>query len=98
MKTTKVGKSTGKKPPNAGKGRPRGSKNKTTALLKDAILIAAQQAGGADGLVGYLTLQAFENPTAFMGLLGRVLPMQVTGEDGGPVGITVLTGVPRAGG
>lgn len=66
-----------RKPPAAGKGRPKGSQNKTTALLKDAILKAAEAAGGKDGLVGYLTVQAQENPAPFMTLLGKVLPMQI---------------------
>ena len=61
--------------------------NKTTGLLKDAIIKAAQNAGnkvGTDGLVSYLEHQATENPGPFMGLLGKVLPMQVegTGDDG----------------
>ena len=71
----------------AGPGRPKGSPNKTTALLKDAILKAAELAGnetGGDGMVGYLKKQAAENPGPFMALLGKVLPMQVEGrgEDG----------------
>ena len=67
---------------NAGKGRPPGSPNKTTALLKDAILQAAEKAGGEGGIVGYLTLQAEENPGPFMSLLGKVLPQQqLHGED-----------------
>ena len=67
---------------NAGKGRPKGSPNKTTSLLKDAILQAAEQAGGDGGIVGYLTLQATENPGPFMSLLGKVLPQQqLLGED-----------------
>lgn len=69
-----------------GPGRPKGSQNKTTALLKDAILRAAEIAGnkvGSEGLVSYLAEQAEENPGPFMSLLGKVLPMQVTGEDGG---------------
>lgn len=74
---------------NAGKGRPKGSVNKTTALLKDAILQAASDAGGEAGLVGYLTLQAHENPQGFMSLLGKVLPMQVTGEDGGALQVII---------
>jgi hypothetical protein len=38
-----------------------------------------------EGLVGYLVLQAQENPTAFMGLLGKILPHQVLAEVTKPV-------------
>jgi hypothetical protein len=82
---SKIETNTARKPPNAGKGRPKGAKNKTTALLKDAILQAATNAGGQEGLIGYLQAQALDNPGPFIALLGKVLPMQVTGEDGGPV-------------
>jgi hypothetical protein len=75
-----------------GPGRPKGVPNKTTALLKDAILKAAEQAH-PEGMVGYLQTQAIENPGPFMALLGKVLPMQVTGEGGGPV--IIVTGVDR---
>jgi hypothetical protein len=81
-----------KKPPNAGKGRVKGVPNRTTALLKDAILKAAEGAGGKDGMIGYLQTQAKDNPGPFMALLGKVLPMQVSGEDGGPVQIKVVIG------
>lgn len=74
----------GFKPPNAGKGRPKGSVNKTTALLKDAIIKAATDAGGGD-LVEYLTLQAMTNPGPFMALLGKVLPMQLAGDAENPI-------------
>ena len=53
--------------------------SKTTKLLKDAILQAAGNAGGEEGIVGYLTRQAEDNPGPFMALLGKVLPMQVEG-------------------
>ena len=79
---------TDKKPPRAGMGRPKGAQNKTTALLKDAILRAAEQAGDGD-MVEYLTQQARLNPGPFLSLLGKVLPMQVTGEDGGPVQVVI---------
>ena len=71
-------------------GRKKGTPNKTTALLKDAILKAATDAGNGD-MVAYLRTQALENPGPFMALLGKVLPMQVTGEDGGPVAINFNT-------
>lgn len=69
------------KPPNAGKGRPKGSKNKVTGAVRDMVLQALDEVGG----VKYLKRQAEENPTAFMTLVGKVMPTQVTGEDGGPV-------------
>jgi hypothetical protein len=70
-------------------GRPKGVPNKTTALLKDAILQAAENAGGKEGLVGYLQTQAVLNAGPFMALLGKVLPMQVTGPDDGALKIIV---------
>jgi hypothetical protein len=66
-------------------GRKKGTPNKTTALLKDAILVAADNAGRDEGLVGYLTAQAVLNPGPFMALLGKVLPMQISGDADNPV-------------
>lgn len=66
-------------------GRAKGTPNKTTALLKDAILQAATNAGGKSGLVGYLEKQAAANPGPFMALLGKVLPTQVTGDPDNPL-------------
>jgi len=81
--------SAAKKPPNAGRGRKPGVPNKTTALLKDAILQATAAAGGKDGLVGYLTAQAKRslksNPAPYMGLLGRVMPLQISGDPENPL-------------
>ena len=45
-----------------GSERKKGGVNKTTALLKDAILQAAEAAGDKEGMVGYLKTQATENP------------------------------------
>ena len=72
-----------------GPGRPKGIPNKTTALLKDAILQAATLAGGKEGLVGYLRAQAEKNSAPFLALLGRVLPMQITDGDGEKLSIKV---------
>jgi hypothetical protein len=58
----------------AGAGRPRGSLNKTTTQLREAILGALEAAGGPEGSVGYLRRLAIENSSAFASLLGKVLP------------------------
>jgi hypothetical protein len=70
-------------------GRQKGTPNKTTALLKDAILQAAAQAGGGD-LVAYLKQQAIENPGPFLSLLGKVLPIQLQDESGRSVSFTTI--------
>jgi hypothetical protein len=57
------------------RGRPKGSPNKITASLKDMVMNALAQAGGEK----YLAQQAKERPVAFLALLGRVLPLNVTG-------------------
>ena len=60
-----------------GPGRKPGIPNKANGLLRDAIIQAAEEAGGKDGIVGYLTQQAKKHPAAFLSLIGRVLPLQV---------------------
>ncbi len=56
-----------------GPGRKKGVPNKATTALKDMILAALNDAGG----VAYLVAQARDNPTAFLTLVGKVLPLQV---------------------
>jgi uncharacterized protein YkvS len=77
---------------NRGKGRPKGSGNKTTTALKEAILIAAAEHGeddnGTNGLTGYLRKVAREDVKAFAGLLGRVLPLDVNASGQFTVNIT----------
>ena len=67
-------------------GRVKGIPNHLTGAVKDMILAALTNVGGAD----YLETQARTNPTAFMTLVGKVLPLQVTGENGGPIQSRVI--------
>jgi hypothetical protein len=62
-------------------GRTKGTPNKLTAALKDLILGALSDVGGR----AYLAKQATRNPTAFMALIGRVLPLQVKDGGGDPL-------------
>lgn len=64
-----------------GPGRPKGSVNKVSADVKTAIMAAFDNVGGSD----YLTAQATKNPQAFMVLLGKVLPTQVTADIAGKI-------------
>src|SRR4051812_42771432 len=73
-------------------GRIAGTPNKFNADLRAMILGALSVAGGE----AYLARQAETNPGPFMVLLGKILPTQVTGEEGGPVTYTIVTGVRRA--
>lgn len=62
-----------------GPGRPKGSPNKTTTAVKDMILAALGKAGGED----YLLVQSEQNPTAFLSLVGKVLPLDVNNNHSG---------------
>lgn len=62
-------------------GRKAGTPNVTSGELREMIVAAVSQKGG----VAYFVRQADENPTAFMALIGKILPMQVTGENGAAI-------------
>lgn len=59
-------------------GKPRGAVDGSTRSLRGMILQALSDAGG----VKWLEKQAHDNPVAFMGLVGKVLPLDVTSSDG----------------
>ena len=54
-------------------GRVAGTPNKLTGTLKEMILQSLADVGGVD----YLKAQSVANPTAYLTLVGRVLPLQV---------------------
>src|ERR1700719_5162877 len=72
--------------PGPGPGRPKGVPNKVNRDLKEAYLMAANLAGGEEGLVGYLKKQAeLENPSAFMTGLSKLLPSMLEGNPDAPL-------------
>ena len=62
-------------------GRQAGTPNKISGALREMILGALDDAGGQ----AYLMRQAEENPTAFLTLIGKVLPMTVAGDADNPL-------------
>lgn len=60
-------------------GRQKGTLNKVDQSIKDMIVGALCAVGGVE----YLARQAEQNPVAFMGLVGRAMPLQLAGHDGG---------------
>ena len=69
-------------------GKPKGAVNKNTAQLTDMILKALDSAGGAE----YLERRANDPRTAaaFLGLVGKVLPMTIANDKESPFTITVI--------
>jgi hypothetical protein len=70
-----------------GPGRPPGSQNKTTIVLKEAILRSLEMVGGEE----YLARLAIENSSAYASLLGKVLPTQLAASDSdGGLGVQLV--------
>jgi hypothetical protein len=68
-------------PPNAGKGRKPGSKNKISRDVGEAVLRALEKAGGDE----YLLRLAEKEPRTFGSLLAKLMPTRLTGGDGGAI-------------
>ena len=79
-------------------GRRKGTPNRTSQLLKDAVLQAAEIQGNKinkdkqlSGLIKYLQFIAAEHPAQFCTLLNRVMPLQIGGtSDEGDVNIEIV--------
>jgi len=63
-------------------GRAKGTPNKLTADVKTMVLEALEGSGGVD----YLMARAEDQPVAFMGLVGKVLPLTVKAQVQAEVG------------
>jgi hypothetical protein len=68
-------------------GRKAGTPNKTTWVLREAVLTAAEAAGnevGGDGVVGFLKRVALNHPTSYLSLLARSMTQQLEPEQTSP--------------
>lgn len=76
-------------------GREKGTKNKVTVQMKEAILMAAELEGsdrkGRGGLVGFMRKLSRRNVVVYGRLLEKLLPYQLTGKDGSPMQVVHST-------
>ena len=66
-------------------GRVKGTPNKTTVAAKDAIAAAAEGLGGTKRLIEWAKEDPANERAFWASIYTKLLPLQVTGEDGGPV-------------
>jgi hypothetical protein len=69
-----------------GQGRPKGVLNKNNQQIRDIIVQTLDNLGGTE----YLQEVARSHPAAFMALIGKTMPLQVTGENGGEIAFSVI--------
>lgn len=74
-------------------GKPKGAVNKNTAAIKDMIREALDGAGGVDYLIE--RAQDPRTASAFLGLVGKVLPMTVVGDKDNPLITEIVIRVPN---
>lgn len=65
-------------------GRAKGARNKITRDIKEALLQSFEALGGQY----WLESLARRRPAAYATLVGKLLPMQLTGKDGAPINVT----------
>lgn len=70
---------------NAGKGRPKGSLNKTTATAKEAIALAAEGLGGTDRLIAWAQEDPLNERVFWGQIYPKLLPLQVQGDPDNPL-------------
>jgi hypothetical protein len=61
----------------SGQGRPKGALNKDNADIRAMVVGALKAVGGQE----YLAECAISHPVAFLGLVGKVMPLQIAGRD-----------------
>ncbi|PSH64670.1 hypothetical protein [Phyllobacterium sophorae] len=72
-----------------GPGRVKGSKNKITKTIKEAVKLAFDEAGGHE----YLLEVAKKDPKTFVQLVAKLIPQEVTGDT--KTTLRIITGIQR---
>ena len=74
-------------------GRPKGALNRENKVIRDMLRAALERKGGAD----YFYEQAEANPTAFMSLIGKLIPAEINlgGQEDNPIEQNVTVTIVR---
>lgn len=67
-------------------GRKKGTPNRFSRDMKEALLAALEGFGGAEK---YFKRHLNRTPRSMLQLIGKLLPTQLTGKDGGPIDVLV---------
>lgn len=70
---------------NAGKGRPKGSVNKSTKAAKEAIAEAFEKMGGTDALVGWADRNDDNRKVFYSQIWPKIVPLTVGGDQDNPL-------------
>lgn len=70
---------------NRGRGRPKGSVNKTTAAAKSVIEEAATELGGAERLIAWAKADPKNEHAFWSTIYPKLLPLQVHGDPNHPI-------------
>lgn len=70
---------------NAGKGRPKGSLNKTTLAAKETIAAAAEGLGGTERLIAWAQEDPANERAFWASIYPKLIPVQVAGDPDNPL-------------
>ena len=79
-----------------GPGRKKGVPNKLTMTAKEAIALAADKLGGAERLVAWAQEDPLNERAFWASIYPKLLPLQVTGDGGGPIQVARIELVPMS--
>ncbi len=65
-----------------GPGRPKGSQNRATKAVKETIMAAAEELGGADRLVAWAKEDPANERAFWSSIYPKLLPKELSGVDG----------------
>lgn len=77
-------------PAGSGRARARGSRADAPLTARDALALAAERLGGVERLVAWVQEDPGNEKTFWSSLYPKLLPLQLSGEDGGPIAVQTI--------